>query len=132
VRRVIARHEAGGALPERAARGHNYDAVAELVAERVKKTSGRISAKRFFAGEAHPDLTAALDAARRVQAIIAERQRQADRDADLSSDDLMRRREVEALREAEARRSAVRQEPLPSRRSDREAWQADYEMEAGG
>ena len=39
VRRVIARHEAGGGAPARAPRGHNYDAVAALVAERVDKTS---------------------------------------------------------------------------------------------
>ena len=48
VRRVIARHEAGGAVPGRAARGHNYDGVAELVAARVKATAGRISAKRLL------------------------------------------------------------------------------------
>jgi hypothetical protein len=48
VRRVIARHEAGGEAPERTPRGHNYDAVAELVAGRVKKTSGKISAKRLL------------------------------------------------------------------------------------
>jgi transposase len=48
VRRVIARHEAGGAAPERAARGHNYDGVAVLVTERVEKTAGRISAKRLL------------------------------------------------------------------------------------
>jgi len=48
VRRVIARHEAGGAMPGRAARGHNYDGVAGLVAARVKATSGRISAKRLL------------------------------------------------------------------------------------
>ena len=48
VRRVIARHEAGGGAPERASRGHNYDAVAELVAGRVKATAGRISAKRLL------------------------------------------------------------------------------------
>jgi transposase len=48
VRRVIARHEAGGAAPERVRRGHNYDGVAALVAERVEKTSGRISAKRLL------------------------------------------------------------------------------------
>ena len=30
VKRVIARHEAGGAAPERASRGHNYDGVAGL------------------------------------------------------------------------------------------------------
>src|SRR5229473_7076178 len=48
VRRVIARHEAGGAAPERASRGHNYDGVAELAAGRVGKTSGRISAKRLL------------------------------------------------------------------------------------
>ena len=48
VKRVIARHEAGGAAPERAPRGHNYDGVAALVAERVEKTAGRISAKRLL------------------------------------------------------------------------------------
>ena len=48
VKRVIARHEAGGAAPERAPRGRNYDGVAALVAERVEKTSGRISAKRLL------------------------------------------------------------------------------------
>ena len=46
MRRVIARQEAGGAAPGRVPRGHNYDGVAALVAERVEKTSGRISAKR--------------------------------------------------------------------------------------
>ena len=45
VRRVIARQEAGGAAPARARRGRTYDGVAALVAERVKKTLGRISAK---------------------------------------------------------------------------------------
>jgi transposase len=48
VRRVIARHEAGGSAAARAPRGHNYDDVAGLVAERVAKTSGRISAKRLL------------------------------------------------------------------------------------
>jgi transposase len=48
VKRVIARQEAGGAAAERAPRGHNYDVVAALVAERVEKTSGRISAKRLL------------------------------------------------------------------------------------
>jgi transposase len=48
VKRVIARHEAGGAAPQRASRGRNYDGVAGLVAERVAKTSGRISAKRLL------------------------------------------------------------------------------------
>ena len=44
VRRVIARHEAGGTMPGRSRRGHNYDGVEELVAGRVKATAGRISA----------------------------------------------------------------------------------------
>jgi transposase len=48
VKRVIARHEADGATPERAPRGHNYDGVAVLVTERVEKTQGRISAKRLL------------------------------------------------------------------------------------
>ena len=48
VKRVIARHEAGGAAPARAPRARNYDVVAALVAERVEKTPGRISAKRLL------------------------------------------------------------------------------------
>jgi transposase len=48
VRRVIARHEAGGAAPERARRGRNFDGVAELAAARVTATRGRISAKRLL------------------------------------------------------------------------------------
>ena len=48
VRRVIARHEAGGGAPVRVPRERNYDVVAALVAERVGKTSGRISAKRLL------------------------------------------------------------------------------------
>jgi len=48
VKRVIARQEAGGGAPERAPRDHNYDGVAALVAERVNKTAGRISAKRLL------------------------------------------------------------------------------------
>jgi hypothetical protein len=48
VRRVIARHEVGGGAPARMARGHNYDAVTELVAAGVDKTQGRISAKRLL------------------------------------------------------------------------------------
>jgi transposase len=48
VKRVIARHEAGGAAPGRAPRAHNYDSVGDLVAERMRKTAGRISAKRLL------------------------------------------------------------------------------------
>ncbi len=48
VRRVIARHEAGGSVAGRLPRPHNYDGVAVLVAERVKSSQGRISAKRLL------------------------------------------------------------------------------------
>ena len=48
VKRVIGRQEAGGGAPARLPRGHNYDAVAGLVAGRVGKTAGRISAKRLL------------------------------------------------------------------------------------
>jgi len=48
VKRVIARHESGGAAPVRRPREHDYDAVIALVAERVEKTRGRISAKRLL------------------------------------------------------------------------------------
>jgi transposase len=48
VKRIIAAHEARGERQERLQRPHNYDAVAELVAAKVKATSGRISAKRLL------------------------------------------------------------------------------------
>jgi transposase len=48
VKRVVARHESGGGAPERVPRERNYDAVAEMVAERVEKTKGRITAKRLL------------------------------------------------------------------------------------
>jgi transposase len=72
VRRVIARHDAGGAAPARPPRGHNYDGVAELVAARVKATSGKISAKRLLpaaraAGYAGSD--------RNFRRLVAERKR---------------------------------------------------------
>jgi transposase len=48
VKRVIERFEAGDAAPPRAERTRNYDAVIELVAERVDKSQGRMSAKRML------------------------------------------------------------------------------------
>jgi hypothetical protein len=48
VKRVIDRHEAGGGTPPGVPRGHKYDGVSALVAERVGKTSRRISAKRLL------------------------------------------------------------------------------------
>jgi transposase len=48
VKRVVERFEAGDAPPPRVERTHNYDEVAELVAERVKKSQGRMSAKRLL------------------------------------------------------------------------------------
>lgn len=48
VKRVVDKLEAGDAPPPRAERAHNYDAVAELVTERVAKSAGRISAKRLL------------------------------------------------------------------------------------
>jgi hypothetical protein len=48
VRRVVERHNAGGAAPQRRDRGHNYENVRGLVAEKVRKSQGRISAKRLL------------------------------------------------------------------------------------
>ncbi|MGH9003756.1 MAG: IS21 family transposase, partial [Acidimicrobiia bacterium] len=48
VRRILERHEAGEAPPVRRERGHNYDGVRDLVAQRVKTTGGRITAKRLL------------------------------------------------------------------------------------
>ena len=46
VKRIIEAHNAGGVTAEKMPRGRNYDEVADLVAERVRATPGRISAKR--------------------------------------------------------------------------------------
>lgn len=51
VRRIIEAHEAagtGGAPPVREPRERNYGRVADLVAEKVAKTAGKISAKRLL------------------------------------------------------------------------------------
>jgi len=48
VKRIIERAEAGGKPPGRPPRSRNYDVVAELVADRVAATQGRISAKRLL------------------------------------------------------------------------------------
>lgn len=48
VKRIVDRHNAGRAAPERKDRGHNYDEVRGLVAERVRASAGRISAKRLL------------------------------------------------------------------------------------
>jgi transposase len=47
VKKIVEAHEAGE-RPQRKARGRNFDPVAELVAERVAKSAGRISAKRLL------------------------------------------------------------------------------------
>ncbi|MET7338229.1 IS21 family transposase [Nonomuraea sp. NPDC005650] len=48
VKRIIERALAGDKAPGRKRREHNFDAVAELVAEKVKTTAGKISAKRLL------------------------------------------------------------------------------------
>jgi hypothetical protein len=48
----------------------------------------------------------------------------------IDADDVMRRREAEAMSEAAARQNAVRQEPLPIRRAEI-AGRQELEMEAG-
>ena len=48
VKRIVERHNTGGAAPPRKDRGHNYDPVADLVADRVQRSQGRISAKRLL------------------------------------------------------------------------------------
>jgi transposase len=48
VRRIVEAQRAGEERPARRGRGHNFDAVAQLVADRVASTSGRISAKRLL------------------------------------------------------------------------------------
>ncbi len=48
VKRIVARHEAGGVRPVRTPRPANSEVVRELVAGKVKNTHGRISAKRLL------------------------------------------------------------------------------------
>jgi hypothetical protein len=48
VKRVIQRAQTGGVRPEPKPRVRNYEVVVDLVAERVKKSAGRISAKRLL------------------------------------------------------------------------------------
>lgn len=48
VKRVIARHESGGAAPVRVPRERNFDGVAESVAATVRKTGGKITARRLL------------------------------------------------------------------------------------
>jgi len=48
VKRIVEAHNVGGIGVVKAPRGRNYDEVADLVAKRVKDTSGRISAKRLL------------------------------------------------------------------------------------
>ena len=48
VKRVIERAVAGDAAPPRKERQRNYEDVAELVAGRVARSQGRISAKRLL------------------------------------------------------------------------------------
>ena len=47
VKRVVRKFEAGDTPVPRAERAHNYDAVIDLVTERVEKSQGRRSAKRM-------------------------------------------------------------------------------------
>jgi transposase len=48
VKRVVRRFEGGDTAPPRAERVRNYDAVIDLVTERVAKSAGRMSAKRML------------------------------------------------------------------------------------
>ncbi|MCZ4582593.1 IS21 family transposase [Rhodococcus opacus] len=48
VKRIVEQFEAGDTPRPRAERARNYDAVSELVTQRVEKSQGRISAKRLL------------------------------------------------------------------------------------
>ena len=69
VKRIIELHEAGNAPVEKPSRARNFDEVADVVAERVKATSGRISAKRLL-----PEARAAgyVGSARNFRRLVAE------------------------------------------------------------
>ena len=95
-------------------------------------TSGTERDPARRASASRHDVRAALESARMAEKIIAERERQADRDGGHVSDDVMRRREAEARQEASARASAVRQDPAPSRHPrSLERDEPELELEAG-
>ncbi len=98
---------------------HHSEPNAETVRDEpsVDQTEVDADAAPQREGVGGRDIKAALAVARRAQQIIAERERQGDRETLLASDDVMRRREAEAQQEALARRNAVRQDPAPSRRA---------------
>jgi Mu transposase, C-terminal domain len=48
VKRIVVRHESGEGAPRPKQRVRNYDDVVELVAQRVEKTRGKITAKRLL------------------------------------------------------------------------------------
>jgi len=48
VKRIVERHNAGGGAPAPRDRGHNCEQVRRLVAEKVRSSQGRISAKRLL------------------------------------------------------------------------------------
>jgi hypothetical protein len=48
VKRIVERHNGGGAAPERKERIHNYNDVREMVAKEVDRTHEKISAKRLL------------------------------------------------------------------------------------
>jgi hypothetical protein len=76
-------------------------------------TQGRTAEADPDRAEPAVDLSEALELARQAHQIIAEKEREASREIELDRDDLMRRREADALAEAAARQNAVRQEPAP-------------------
>jgi transposase len=69
VKRIIEAQEVGHVTVEKSARARNYDEVTELVAGRVKATSGRISAKRLL-----PEARAAgyVGSARNFRRLVAD------------------------------------------------------------
>ena len=81
-------------------------------------------------GGARLDVEAGLAVAREAQKILTERERQAERDAEQAGDERMHRREAEAVEDALARRSAIRQDPVPSRRT-MSLERDELELEAG-
>jgi hypothetical protein len=89
---------------------------------------GNAGSTAAYSDQARLDI---VRAAKRARDIVTARQARAGRDIGIESDDPMRGPQTGALREGPARLTAVRQEPLNSRRAGRQA-QPDLEPEAGG
>jgi hypothetical protein len=127
----LVRHEALDAEAELRRRYPGVELPPLHLGDEVSAPAEGSEAGRPQAERPEIDLDAALQAARQAEAVLAERESQANHDARQADEDLMRRRQLEAEQAAAARRNAVRQNPAPSYQSAAQLERDELELEAG-